>query len=360
MTVTLKEIAAEAGVSICTVSRVLNGKSKEAYGPAVKRAEKIREVAYRMGFIPNASARAMSHGGRTKLIGMLVPEHTYASIVDLETMLGLNQQLESHGYLLTLVRYTEVAKPVAQVPENLQGNKKMQWIVDHPSPVFQERMLAGMVVMGLIPPEMCELVERITPTSLWLDTNEKKPTNSLSRDEYEAGRLVGKQMVRRGDRKIIVVLPTYSEEPVRHYSFSERSRGVASAINGSDVQFKEVIIKYRNFEIQPLIKEIKNELGPDVAILAATDRVAMTLLMQMAMHGIRPGIDVGIASCDRTRSTQEHVPELSCVDVKRFDLGIQAADMVVSIIKSPKHTCKSRTIKWRWHEGRTLPAVKKM
>ncbi|MFG0249952.1 MAG: substrate-binding domain-containing protein, partial [Phycisphaeraceae bacterium JB051] len=182
--------------------------------------------------------------------------------------------------------------------------------------------------------------------------------HKFSSGSHAEGRIVGKQMVRRGYRKIIVVLPTYTEEPVRHYSFSERSRGVASAINGSDVQFKEVILKYHNFEIQPLIKEIKNELGPDVAILASTDRVAMTLLMQMAMQGIRPGIDVGIASCDSTRSTQEHLPELSCVDVKRFDLGIQAADMIVSIIKSPKHTCKSRTIKWSWHEGSTLPAVK--
>ena len=66
MSVTLKEIAALAGVSIYTVSRVLNGKTKEAYKPAIERAEKIRQVARQLGFVPNASARAMQRKGRPK------------------------------------------------------------------------------------------------------------------------------------------------------------------------------------------------------------------------------------------------------------------------------------------------------
>ena len=112
------------------------------------------------------------------------------------------------------------------------------------------------------------------------------------------------------------------------------------------------------FTIAPLLEDIKDQLTPDVAIMAATDRVAISLLVEMASLGIRPGVDVGIAACDRTRWTQSHWPTLSCVDVQRFELGTQAADMIVSIIKSPKHTCKSKTIKWGWHEGKTLPAVK--
>jgi LacI family transcriptional regulator len=362
MSVTLKEIAAEAGVSIYTVSRVLNGKNKEAYQPAARRAEKIRDVARRMGFIPNASARAMRRSGQTKVIGLLVPEIYFASIVDFETMLGLNQRLEDHGYLLTLIRSTEVSKPARDLPDELSDeHDQAQWLMEHPSPVFQERMLDGMVVMGLIPPAMCQLVSRITPACLWLDTNITEENNNLRRDEYEAGRLLAKQMLRRGYRKIIAVLPSYPEEPVRHYSFSERVRGVMSVVQATDVPVQEELLRYiedDEFTIAPLLEQIKDQLAPDVAIMAATDRVAISLLVEMASLGIRPGVDVGIAACDRTRWTQSHWPNLSCVDVQRFDLGTQAADMIVSIIKSPKHNCKSKTIKWGWHEGKTLPAVK--
>ncbi|HCD31734.1 MAG TPA: hypothetical protein DER01_04960 [Phycisphaerales bacterium] len=359
MSVTLKEIAAEAGVSIYTVSRVLNGKNKEAYQPAVKRAEKIRSVARRLGFIPNASARAMRISGATKVIGLLVPDVHYATIIDFETMLGLNSRLETHGYLLTLVRSTEVSKTGDDLPDNIEDTDEDQWLIDHPSPVFQERMLDGMVVMGLIPPVMCQLVSRITPACLWLDTNIKEAQNNLRRDEFEAGKLLGKQMLRRGYRKIIAVLPTYPEEPVRHYSFSERVRGVESVIKATDVEFQEAFLEFEDFTVAPLMAPLRDQLAPDVAILAATDRVAFALLVEMAALGIRPGVDVGIAACDRTRQTQSHWPDLACVAVERFELGIQAADMIVSIIKSPRHACKSKTIKWGWHEGNTLPAVTK-
>lgn len=358
MNVTLKEIAAEAGVSIYTVSRVLNGKVKEAYQPAARRAEKIRAVARELGFIPNASARAMRRSGQTKVIGLLVPDVYFATIVDFETMLGLNQRLESYGYLLTLVRSTEVSKPAEELPVGLVDTPQQdEWLIEHPSPVFQERMLDGMVVLGLIPPAMCQLVSRITPACLWLDTNIKEDQNNLRRDEYEAGRLLGKQMVRRGYRKIITILPTYPQEPVRHYSFSERVRGVQSVVQGTDVQFQEAGLAFEDYSVAPLLSQLRDQLKPDVAILAATDRVAMSLLVEMASLGIRPGVDVGIAACDRTRLTQSHWPSLSCVAVDRFELGTQAADMIVSIIKSPRHVCKSRTIKWGWHEGSTLPAV---
>lgn len=360
MNVTLKEIAAQAGVSIYTVSRVLNGKNKEAYQPAIKRAEKIREVAREMGFIPNASARAMRRSGQTKVIGLLVPEIYFASIVDFETMLGLNYGLESHGYVLALIRSTEVSKPSTDSVDLLGNiNESDKLLIEHPSPVFQERMLDGMVVMGLIPPAMCQLASRITPACLWLDTNLNQTKNNLRRDEFEAGRLLARQMVRRDYRKIIMVLPHYREEPVRHYSFSERVRGVESIVNGKDIELQEIFLEINDTNVSPLLSEIQDQLKPDVGILASTDRVAFSLLVEMATLGIRPGIDVGLAACDRTRWTESHWPSLSCVNVQRFDLGVQAANMIVSIIKSPKHTCKSKTMKWGWHEGSTLPAVQK-
>ena len=59
---TLAEIAREAGVSPATVSNVLNGRNKENWGSSARRADEIRAVAQRMGYRPNAAARATATG----------------------------------------------------------------------------------------------------------------------------------------------------------------------------------------------------------------------------------------------------------------------------------------------------------
>ncbi|EIP97702.1 transcriptional regulator [Opitutaceae bacterium TAV1] len=70
---TLKDIATAAGVSVDTVSRVLNGKAGEAWPSAVRRAERIRELATQLNYAPNKAAQIM-RTKRTRQIGVLVSE----------------------------------------------------------------------------------------------------------------------------------------------------------------------------------------------------------------------------------------------------------------------------------------------
>ncbi|AHF91444.1 LacI family transcription regulator [Opitutaceae bacterium TAV5] len=70
---TLKDIATAAGVSVDTVSRVLNGKAGEAWPSAVRRAERIREIATQLNYAPNKAAQIM-RTRKTHQIGVLVSE----------------------------------------------------------------------------------------------------------------------------------------------------------------------------------------------------------------------------------------------------------------------------------------------
>ena len=63
--VTLKDIAEKAGVSSMTVSRALNGKSKDI---SQKTAEKIKKIAEEMGYIPNSSAKALASHKKMAMI----------------------------------------------------------------------------------------------------------------------------------------------------------------------------------------------------------------------------------------------------------------------------------------------------
>jgi DNA-binding LacI/PurR family transcriptional regulator len=69
MRVTLKDIADEAGVSMMTVSNVVNGKRARVSPDTIERIQRI--VAAR-GYVPSASARSLA-ARASKLIGLLVP-----------------------------------------------------------------------------------------------------------------------------------------------------------------------------------------------------------------------------------------------------------------------------------------------
>ena len=355
MPATLKEIAREAGVSTCTVSRVLNGKHKEAYGPAVRRAEHIRAVAARLGFVPSASARAMQ-GSSTHLIGMLVPEAPLTSLVDYETILGINSGLEAEGYVLALTRSSEITHVLTPPPpasvRSRTRNPQVQRPPQHPSRIFQERMVDGMVVLGLISPAMSELVTRVAPVCLWVDTNVEYPQNSLRRDEVYAGRLVASQLVARGYRKLVFVSPKY-DDGLPHYSLVDRLRGVAEFANEAGIQLREASLVVSSQE--KVVEVLEPMLGPDVGVIASSDHTATAILAQMVRSKYRVGIDFGLASCDCTEFTRRHWPSLSCVDAKRYEFGQDAARMLITILHSPSHQCPSQTVRWGWHEGSTAP-----
>ena len=289
----------------------------------------------------------------TNVIGLLVPQDPITSLVDYETVLGINQGLEAQGYVLALIRASEVAPPG---PAESGDGPAVGAVSRHPSVVFQERMLDGMVVLGPITPAMCRLVEHITPACLWMDTNVLSERNCLRRDEYHAGRLVATQLVLGGYGKLIYVTPIF-HDTVPHYSYVDRARGVADVAAEAGVELVERSIDFTGPVCEDVITAMAAWLKPDVGIITATDRTAMALLVQTSRLGLRPGIDVGLAACDRTEHAQRYWPGLSCVNVKRFDLGLEAAGMMVQVLKSPQHTCPAKSVQWAWHEGDTTPKV---
>ena len=72
MPITMADVAARAGVSKTTVSRVLNG--KDDLDPTT--AARVRQVIDELGYVPSAGAVSLARG-RTRVVGMLVPSLTW-------------------------------------------------------------------------------------------------------------------------------------------------------------------------------------------------------------------------------------------------------------------------------------------
>ena len=92
---TIKEVAALAGVSICTASRALNNKDNIRPETRKRILDAVRELDYR----PNFSAQSLKHG-RTNTLGLIVPDITnpyYPKITK-----SIEEYAANHGYMLLL------------------------------------------------------------------------------------------------------------------------------------------------------------------------------------------------------------------------------------------------------------------
>lgn len=94
----LKDIALAAGVSVDTVSRVLNGKAGE-WPSAVRRAERIREIAEKLNYAPNKAAQIM-RTKKSRQIGVVVSE-LYNPFTGRKVE-ATAEALASHGYEMLL------------------------------------------------------------------------------------------------------------------------------------------------------------------------------------------------------------------------------------------------------------------
>jgi LacI family transcriptional regulator len=222
---TLKNIAEEAGVTPTTVSNILNGKNKEVRPSARRRALRIREIAARMNYRPHAAARAM-RSQRTKQIGVLIrnaPDERYIFLDAYETILGVNESLESAGYTATLIRIGDIRDL-----DRLRA--------------FSERLCDGMIVIGPFPEDVVKRVEGEVSHRIWMESYVWRSTGCVRRDEVGAGMTAARHAVEKGYRRILWFSPATGLAVPDFYS-EDRFAGIRQIAQENNVPVEKLELK---------------------------------------------------------------------------------------------------------------------
>jgi DNA-binding LacI/PurR family transcriptional regulator len=211
--VTLDAVAAKAGVSRDTVSRVLNGKTKEVWPSMIRRAARIRRIAMEMGYRPHAAARAMSEG-RFGTVSLLLSTEAGRSTLPITMLDCIHDALARHGVNLMIAKLPdEKLTSEGFVPKVLR-----EWMVD------------GLLINynRTIPERMIELIEGHQIPAVWI--NCKRDADCVYPDDFGGGRAATDHLLKLGHKDVAYMEFSAGEPSQRHYSEADRRAGYEQAM----------------------------------------------------------------------------------------------------------------------------------
>ena len=201
MRVTLKDIAGAAGVSIMTVSNVINGKHDRV---STETVERVRRIVAELGYVPNGSARSLA-ANSSRLIGLLVPAESEVSLTisphNIAIIGQIERRLRQRGYHLLLRGVSDTA----EIGEALRS-----WSLD------------GALLLGFLDEEVGRLRRRVTGSTpvLAIDSYSDNPlTTGVRTDDFTGAHLATSHLLSLGHRRIVFAAPSFTDVGVVHERF---------------------------------------------------------------------------------------------------------------------------------------------
>ena len=326
--VSIKNIAQSVGVSIATVSIVLNGKEKGGKGGRVGdvMAEKIRQVAKELNYEPNNLARGLRMG-HSQTIGLVVADISNSFFAHLA--FHIQEQAEKLGYSVIITNTNE---------SDLKMKKMMS--------VLKSRQVDGFIIVPTEngEPFVMDLIRRNNPVVL-VDRNfSSMNVCSVMVDNYNASKEAVKNLIKQGCKKIGFV--TYKSS-LSHVL--ERKRGYVDALQEAGIFNQDLIkeVKYSflkndiNNATQSLFLDERNIDG----IFFATNSLSMLGIKKIMDLNIKIPNDIKIVCFDKSDVFDFIEVPIPYIQQPISEMGKNAVELLVELIKQKPDSTKSVTLK---------------
>ncbi|WP_246150199.1 LacI family DNA-binding transcriptional regulator [Agromyces intestinalis] len=294
---TIADVAARAGVSQASVSRVLNG--KPSVDPEIVR--RVRRAVGELGYAPSMAARSLVHG-RNQTVAMVVPDlgnPMFQGILE-----GVSVAAAGDGYRVL------VADTVERVD-------------DEEATALEARQRCDAVVLCAprLPADRLErLVERIAPVVVVNRQLEAPGVPSVGVDYARGIRDLVDHLVGLGHRDLVYLA---GPEPSR--SNADRLRGIADAeAADADVRVR-VLAGGSGLDDGAAAVEAVDAARRDgaTAVMAFNDLVALGLLAALRRRGVDVPGELSVAGFDDIPMAAYASPALTTLSVPRAELGAQ-------------------------------------
>ncbi len=308
--VTIKDIAKEAGVSIATVSMIMNQKDKNI---SDSTREKVREIASRRGYVPNMMARSLKTR-KTRIIGLIIPDITNPFFPEIAR--GAEDMASTAGYSVIFCNTDDKLIREDTYIEILTEKTVDGIIFAHSADRADMEFTACRVPIVLIDRDSgaSSLAGRV------LVDNRKAAFSGVS------------YLIERGYRRIAYIAGSMTTVTAR-----ERLEGYRDALAAGNLDWDPALVKKGDYRSQwgyEAVKELRDEGASYEAVFCGNDLIAIGAMRALREMGKRVPEDMGVMGFDDIYLAGTATPPLTTVRQPIYDMGYQAAKILIDAIES--------------------------
>lgn len=304
-TVTIQDVAKASGVSVSTVSRVLNGK----VDVASETQEKILAVIDELNYTSNLAARSM-RGSKANLIGLIMPDIEYPYAI--EIMKGVNQTIANSEYALLVYTTGDVHKMGTSTNE--------QQIVA----LLNNSITDGVIIVA---PATSDFVSESPIISIDPHyVNHGYP--AVHATNYQGALDAMDYLLSLGHTRIGFIAGRPELE-----SANRRFMGYRDALRNVGIPYDESLVAPGDFTTKTAVESAKQLLSlPErpTAIFASNDQTALGVFQAANEMGLLIPMDFSLMGFDNIPESKFH--NLTTVDQFLRKMGSQAASMLIQMI----------------------------
>ena len=321
---TIKDVAKKAGVSITTVSFVLNKRPDVMISAEVRK--RVIAAAQDLDYHPSAMAAGLA-GRRSRNLGIVfgpggqsISNPFYSFVVE-----GFIREVMEKGYNILFSRIEGPYEGPSTLPK-----------------FVREKNCDGLILVAHSEPAMVrDLADRKVPVVLVDNYPEIEGVNCVHIDNRTGGRLAAEHLVRLGHKNILLMtLGGNSRRP----SLEDREAGFIQELQQSGRKLpKECVLECDDLSFhrahETALEYFKKTKKP-AAIFAVNDEMAGGVLKAAAESGRSVPGDVSVMGFDNIIMASYTVPALSTISVAKEHLGRMAASRLLEIIETKDKTVK--------------------
>jgi LacI family transcriptional regulator, repressor for deo operon, udp, cdd, tsx, nupC, and nupG len=313
MTVTLRDVAAKSGVSIRTVSNVVNG-----YAPVAEATRlRVQATIDVLGYRPNLMARNLKQG-RSRVIALVVPELDVPYFAELTRL--VIAEARSHGYTVII--------------DQTDGDELQEREL-----VVQNSRALGFdgVILSPVALSQSDLSGRATtvPIVLLGERMSSSGVDHVAIDNVAAAREATTHLISRGRRRIAAI----GDQPYNTGETAQlRTIGYRQAHEQAGLKVDETLVLqanrfHRENGAQAMADLLTLETRPD-ALFCYNDLLALGAMRVALTHGIRIPEDLAVAGFDNIEDGQYSTPTLTTVAPDKHEIAHQAVSQLIARIDS--------------------------
>ncbi|HZU69919.1 MAG TPA: LacI family DNA-binding transcriptional regulator [Ktedonobacteraceae bacterium] len=315
---TIDDIARLAGVSRTTISRVLN--HKPDVDPATR--ERILRIIAEQNFVPSTAASGLA-GGRSRLIGMLIPAWAWWMISDLAP--GIIEYIKQTPYELVLYSIND---------EDIERDR---------SEVIN-RLLATQLTAGLLaiyPARASQHLTRLYKQGfpvVIIDDQQEQVTPWVGVDNSGGAYTMVRHLIGLGHRRIAHILG-----PADYLVSHDRYNGYRQALLEEGIEPDPELVLAGDFLPQSgrACAEKLFALPPEkrpTAIFASSDQMAYGVLAAAEVYGLSVPGDIAVVGFDDDRPSAHTRPPLTTIRQPYFEMGQRGIELLLSMIEAQTGT----------------------